>query len=155
MYNKSFLFLLIVHCSGLLIGMENQTSTSEWSLKKTIEHSDNWVITTAVSPVRNFLATGSGNSKARLFDLKKKKELQSFELQSSVSALAFDPFEKLLAVASRDNLVQIFDINTYKAIACLQHDKLVLPIVFGQSGNTFVTGSFDGKIRIFTKNNTQ
>jgi len=112
---------------------------------------NNWVIVTAVSPSKKFLATGSGNSKARLFDMKQKKEFPSFELQSSVSALTFDPFEKLLAVASRDNVVKIFDLATYKEVACLQHDKLILSMDFAASGNTFVTGSFDGKIRIFSK----
>lgn len=121
--------------------------------KKIISFKDNssWIITTAVSPLRKFLATGSGNNKACLFDIKSKEKIAIFELNSSVSALAFDPFEKLLAIASRDNKVHIFNLETYLKTATLEHEKQILSMHFGPSGNILVTGSFDNKIRIFVK----
>jgi WD40 repeat protein len=113
---------------------------------------NNWALVTAVSQSGKFLATGSGNNKARLFNMKEKIQLPSFELNSSVSALAFDPFEKFLAVASRDNKVHIFDLKTYAKIALFDHNNYIPSLCFGSSGNMLATGSFDSNVRIFTKN---
>jgi WD40 repeat protein len=113
---------------------------------------NSWVTISAISPLKNLLATGSGNTKARLFNIKQKKEIKSFELNSPVTAFTFNYDETLLAIALRNGSVRIFNLTTYKEIVCLQHDYHVLSMCFGQSGNIFITGSIGGKIRIFVNN---
>lgn len=117
-----------------------------------------WIQIIAASRSKKYIATGSGTSRARLFDTQQEREIRSFELQGLVTALAFNKFEKLIAIASNDPVVHIFDLqkrDPIDPIATLPHKKYVSTLCFGSTGKTLATGSYDGKVRIFKESKTK
>lgn len=119
--------------------------------KISFQHND-WIKVASASQSKKYFATGSGNSKVRLFYKEQEEAIYSVEIQGSVNALAFDQSEKLLAVASRDNITYIFNLETFTKIASFPHINYISAICLGSSGKTLATASSKGEIHIFKEN---
>ncbi len=143
---------------GVVLDDNNKTMTVINMIpntKMSFEHNE-WIKLGAVSQSKKYFVTGSDTGQARLFDLQTRQPICKFQLQGSISALAFDRAEQLLAIASNEHKVHIFDLKTFdentkafREIVSIPHKKFISTVCFSSSGKSLATGSFDGKVRIF------
>ena len=76
------------------------------------------VVAVAASPDSNFVATGSRDKSAKLWDVHSGREVRSFlGHDQTVNALAFTPDGKKLLSGSSDKTVRLWDVVTGKELA--------------------------------------
>lgn len=114
----------------------------------------------AFSPDGGYLATGSGDRKARLFDAKTGRLLFSMEgHRTGISSLAFSPDGARLVTAGAgaslnrvgdyERAALVWDLNTGQRLLKLDaHLNWVVAVAFSPDGWRLATGSADNTIRI-------
>ncbi len=71
------------------------------------------VITVATSPDSNYIATGSKDKSAKLWEVSTRREVRSFQgHEASVTTVAFSPDGKLLITGSNDKTIRIWEVQT-------------------------------------------
>ena len=112
---------------------------------------DGWVGAVAFSPNGKFLATGSSDNLARLWDVATGKELVSFRgHRDYVAAVAFSPDSKTLATGSYDHTARLWDLSSGKTRAELRgHRGGVMAVAFSPEGQMLATGSIDGDVKLW------
>jgi eukaryotic-like serine/threonine-protein kinase len=105
----------------------------------------------AFSADSSMLASASGDSTARVWDVVNKKELQVLKGHSgSVRAVAFHPGGKRLATGGDDKLVKLWDVTTHQEICTLAgHSEAVTAVAFRPDGHQLATASRDETVRIW------
>jgi WD40 repeat protein len=105
----------------------------------------------AISPDGRFLASGSYDQTARLWDAQTGKLLQTFEGHSNlVTTVAFGMDGRVLVSGSGDNTIKLWDCDTGELIKTLTgHSGWVLAIALSPSGKTLASGSADGSIKLW------
>src|SRR5256885_612803 len=103
-------------------------------LDQTFENNDS-VFSVCFDYSGKLLATGSGDNKARIFDVQQNKEILSFDHHGTVYSVCFDPSGNLLATGSGDNKACIFDVQQNKEIISFNHNGWVKSVCFDHSGN--------------------
>jgi WD40 repeat protein len=100
----------------------------------------------AFDPRGRWLASGSADNTARVWELATGKCLHSFKFRTWVQGLRFSPDGSLLAVAAGAS-ISLFDTATGAVVAKLaSHKKKTMSVAFSPSGRTLVSGSFDGTV---------
>src|SRR5690606_8518818 len=75
------------------------------------------VLSVAVSPDSNFVATGSKDRSAKLWEISTRREVRSFlGHNASVTALDFSPDGSLLATGSNDKAVRVWEVRTGREV---------------------------------------
>lgn len=105
------------------------------------------VLAVAVSPDSNYVATGSRDKSAKLWELSTGREVRSFlGHQFSVNSLAFSSDGKYLITGNGDQTAKVWEVGTGKEILSVHPDKERLTdVVFDPKGKFFVTVGFGGK----------
>ncbi|MBS1952175.1 MAG: WD40 repeat-containing protein [Cytophagales bacterium] len=140
---KSFLFLLFTFLFF---------STCGQGLETVIQRGHELaVISVAISPDSNYVATGSRDKSAKLWQLSTGREVRSFlGHQFSVNSLSFSSDGKYLITGNGDATAKIWEVATGKEILSLQPDQeRVTDVLFDPKGKFFVTVGFGQKVRVW------
>ena len=107
------------------------------------------VLSVALSPDGNFLATGDTNGEIRLWRVADGKQLLNCKGHTDlVWSVAFSPDSQMLASGSADQTVRCWDVYTGLALRTLQgHTDWVLSVAFSPDGKTLASSSADQTVR--------
>jgi WD40 repeat protein len=105
------------------------------------------VLAVAVSPDSNYVATGSRDKSAKLWELSTGREVRSFlGHQFSVNSLDFSSDGKYLITGNGDQTAKIWEVATGKEILSIHPDQERLTdVVFDPKGKFFLTVGFGRK----------
>ncbi len=105
------------------------------------------VLAVAISPDSNYVATGSRDKSAKLWERSTGREVRSFlGHQASVNSLDFSHDGKYLITGNGDQTAKIWEVATGKEILSVHPDKeRVTDVVFDPNGKFFVTVGFGRK----------
>ena len=106
------------------------------------------VRTLAFSSDSRLLATGNGDSTARIFDVATGRELLRLSHGNLVEGVAFSPDARSMATGSLDSTVRIFEVSSGKEIAHLALEGPVHAVAFSADGHR-LTALTDTAVRIF------
>ena len=129
----------------LLFILQGMSQSIETVIQKGHELS---VLTVAVSPDSNYVATGSRDKSAKLWELSTGREVRSFlGHQASVSCMDFNSDGKYLATGSRDKSAKVWEVATGKEILSVKlepewytsNEEVINDIAFDPKGKYFVT----------------
>ncbi len=109
------------------------------------------VISVAFSPDGKTLASASGDSTVKLWDVSTRQELATLnEHKDSVHSVAFSPDGKTLASASGDSTVKLWDVSTRQELATLnEHKDSVHSVAFSPDGKTLASASRDNTVKLW------
>ncbi|MBX7044262.1 MAG: hypothetical protein K1X86_00365 [Ignavibacteria bacterium] len=113
-------------------------------------HNDQ-VFYVVVSPDGNFLASGSKDETAKVWNISTGKSIKTFKDHSDdVNAVCFSPDSKYVVTASDDKTVKVWDINSIKLIKTLTgFNNDVISVAFSPDGRYIAAGGKDNKIIIW------
>ncbi len=103
------------------------------------------VISIAISPDSNFVATGSKDKSAKLWDLRNGREVRSFlGHMMSVTSLEFSSDGKYLLTGSNDKTARIWEVETGKELVSVPSfdDGLVTDVAFDPLNRFFVLAGY-------------
>jgi WD40 repeat protein len=109
------------------------------------------IISIAFSPDGKYLATGSVDGIARLFEVVNSKEVLSLVGHTDwIVSLAFSQKNNILATASGDYTIRFWNINTGECLKQLQgHTNRVCTVAFSIDEKILASAGFDKTIRIW------
>lgn len=136
---RHFLLLIVLFCVLTSSGQSIETI-----IQKGHELA---VISVAISPDSNYVATGSRDKSAKLWELSTGREVRSFlGHQFSVNSLDFSSDGKYLITGNGDQTAKVWEVSTGKEILSVHPDKERLTdVVFDPKGKYFVTVGFGRK----------
>jgi WD40 repeat protein len=136
---KHFLLLIVLFCVLSVSGQSIETIVQKGH--------ELAVISVAISPDSNYVATGSRDKSAKLWELSTGREVRSFlGHQFSVNSLDFSSDGKYLVTGNGDQTAKVWEVATGKEILSVHPDKeRVTDVVFDPKGKYFVTVGFGDK----------
>jgi hypothetical protein len=97
----------------------------------------------------SWLLTGSFDKTARLWDVRTGTELQRFQHNDYVNAVAFAPDKSAVLTGSSDTAAQLWDVKTGAKLQRFRHDNYVTSVTFDPDGSAVLTGSGDKTVRLW------
>jgi WD40 repeat protein len=126
------------------------------SQQESAQESNSAIVSIAYSPDGQYLATGSVNSKLRLWNVATRSLHTVFEGQTGyIRSVCFSPNGKILAFVSNDGVILCgVDAGDCRCLANLsgRHNlavAVVAVVVFSPCGGTLASGSYDGTVRLW------
>lgn len=109
------------------------------------------VIAVAISPDSNYVATGSRDKTAKLWELKTGREIRSFlGHEGSVNGLQFSSDGKLLITSSGDKTARIWEVSTGQEIfKTNQEEKVITDVALSSNNHFFVIAGYPDSARVF------
>ncbi|HEY3405814.1 MAG TPA: caspase family protein [Ohtaekwangia sp.] len=102
------------------------------------------VLTVAVSPDSNFVATGSKDKSIKLWEIKTGREVRSYlGHEMTVNNVRFSPDGKLLISGSNDKTVRIWDVATGKSLSVIPTEDYIFNIAIDRSMKYLVAGGYN------------
>ncbi len=140
---KSLLFIFL-----FLIYFKAQPQSIETVIQKGHELA---VLSVAISPDSNYVATGSRDKSAKLWELSTGREVRSFlGHQASINNLEFSRDGKYLITANGDGSAKIWEVKTGKEISSVKpDDERMTDVAFDPNEKFFVTVGFGQKVRVW------
>jgi len=100
------------------------------------------VVSLAFSPDGKYLATGSMDETAVVWELSDGRKIAEFQHDDCVDSVAFSPDGELLASGSHQIAV-VWELSDGRKISKFQHSLDVLSVSFSPDGRYLATGSYD------------
>ncbi|MBD1835153.1 NACHT domain-containing protein [Cyanobacteria bacterium FACHB-472] len=109
------------------------------------------VMSVALSPDSQLLATSSSDCKIHLWRMRTSQRLHTLiEHTNQVFSVAFSPDGQTLASSSFDSSVKLWDINTGRCLRTYTgHSSGVYSVAFSPDGQTLASGSLDQTIKLW------
>jgi WD40 repeat protein len=106
------------------------------------------------SPDGRYLATGSWDKTAKVWDAANGEELASFAVPASGRtdaplSVVFSPDGRYLATGSDDNNVRLWDIAARREFIAISQPKEITAITFSADGKTLAAGLSDGQVKLW------
>lgn len=99
----------------------------------------------AFSPDSKWLATGSLDFTARVWEPATGQEIARMEHQQTVLTVAFSPDGRWLATGSQDGTARVWDVGSKgQEVARMTHEGDVVAVTFSPNGRWLATASVDG-----------
>lgn len=143
------------HPDGLIVGIGDESSAVRmWDMKTqglihTFEGHTGPVTSLDFSENGYYMASTGSDGTARLWDLRKLKNLKTLELPAAGSALKFDYSGNYLAVATGHN-VMVNVVKEWETLTTLTgHSKEVTGVAFSADATTIVTSGLDRGVRVW------
>jgi len=139
---KKLWLILILIIPGILFSQEEIYTFSG--------HND-WVYSVTFSPDGKYLATGSRDETAKLWEVATGKEIRTFRGHSDyVNSVAFSPDGKYLATGSVDKSAKLWEVATSKEIRIFRgHNGRVRFVAFSPDGKYLATGADDNTAKLW------
>ncbi len=116
----------------------------------TVGKHPNRVNCVAFSPDGRFLASGSGDGTAKVWDADTAREMLALHHAEGIVGLAFSPDSRRLAAAAGNNLVKVWDMKTGEEDLVLRgHKDSIGGVAFSPDGWRLASGSGDGALKIW------
>ncbi len=110
----------------------------------------------AFSTDGRWLATGSNDGSARIWDASNLRLLRELKHTSAVSAVAFSPLNHNLLTGSADKIAQLWDVDRGESFGPIAyHPQPVKAVAISPDGGRIVTCSDDGLCQIHHSDGTQ
>jgi WD40 repeat protein len=125
---------------------------NNWSVKRTLFHSEKSARVIALNPVAGELAIGYSDYFIRIFSLEDYSLKHEFQAhQNSVFTLRYSPDYKFLLSGSRDARIKAWDVSAHyvQAAEVVAHLFAINHLTFSPSGQYFATGSMDKSIKVW------
>lgn len=122
------------------------------SLETVIQKGHELAVTSiAISPDSNFIATGSRDKSAKLWELRTGREVRSFlGHELTVTCLRFSPDGKLLITGSSDGTARIWETNTGKELHAVNpHKEIISDVAFTPDGKQYVVAGLKGLVTYY------
>ena len=105
----------------------------------------------AISPDGKYVATGSRDKSAKVWDISSGRELRSFlGHQLTVNAVEFSPDGKLLATSSADNTAKVWEVLTGKELFSTPADKKYMTdVAFSPDGEYMVCAGYGDSAQVW------
>ena len=110
---------------------------------------DATVNSVAISQDGKYVASGSDDKTARVWDSATGSEVSRITHDSKVNSVSFSPDGKYVVSGSDDNTARVWEISTGKEIARMTHDGTVGSVAFSPDGNYVVTDCLDKNARVW------
>ena len=109
------------------------------------------VIAVAISPDSNYVATGSRDKSAKLWELSTGREVRSFlGHEASVNSLDFSRDGKYLITSSGDKSVRIWETSSGKEIFKAEPDnERLTDVALSSDGKFFITAGYGDTARVY------
>ncbi|MEM9007791.1 MAG: AAA-like domain-containing protein [Cyanobacteria bacterium P01_F01_bin.86] len=107
------------------------------------------VVALDFSPNSRYLAIGSTNTVAKVWDIEADQEVAYINHESGVTDLDFGPDGRYLATGSWDTTSKVWDIETNQEVASFTHEGSVIAVDFSPDGQYLATGGQDGTARVW------
>lgn len=101
------------------------------------------VISIAISPDSNFVATGSKDKSLKLWEVSTGREIRSFQSDMSVTSIDFSSDGKYILSGSNDKTLRMFEVATGKEVFFLQTDDFITAVAFDPQNKFFVYAGFN------------
>jgi len=102
------------------------------------------VVTVAVSPDSNFVATGSKDKSIKLWEINSGREVRSYlGHELTVNNVRFSPDGKLLISGSNDKTVRIWEVSTGKSVAVIQTEDYIFNVAIDPGMKYLVAGGYN------------
>jgi WD40 repeat protein len=124
--------------------------TSTWQLQTTLRGHTAPVKAIAISPEAEMLASASGDSTLKLWDMDSGELLHCLRHPRPLGTVAFDPQGKRVAAGGEFHTVCIWDADSGKMLNDFHaHWARVRSLTFGNDGETLLTASNDNTTRVW------
>jgi predicted NACHT family NTPase len=119
-----------------------------------LEGHDDWVYSMAFSQDGNFLASGSRDTKVKIWDVASRTCVATLEGHTNtVHAAAFSPTQLIVATGGFDSSLRLWDITSATPLKIFQGDMTWIRAVrFQVEASTIVSGDDNGDIKIWDMN---
>jgi WD40 repeat protein len=102
------------------------------------------VITLAVSPDSNFVATGSKDKSVKIWELSTGREVRSFlGHEKTVNCVRFTPDGKFLLSGSNDKTIRIWEVNSGKIIITIPTEDYIMDIAVDPAMKYMIAGGYN------------
>lgn len=102
------------------------------------------VNTVAFSPNGQWVATGSADGTAHVWDAVTGREVAHMPHEGVVTSVAFNPNSEWVASGSADGTVRVWETTTGQEVAHMLHEGEVTSVAFSPNGEWVASGSLDG-----------
>ena len=134
----------------------------QWTISRPSQHiatlpdHTSWITSVAFALDGTILASGSGDSTVKLWNLATKTNTATLSWDTAVRSVAFAP-DGTLAAGLEDGTIKLWNLATKTNTATLEGGSIVYSVAFSPDGTTLATGLRDGSVKLWnvaTKANT-
>ena len=128
-----------------------QTPRPVFKSQRTVQAHKGVAYFVSFSPDNRFVATGSNDNTARVWDVRTGKLRATFSGHSGdINCLAFSPDGKILATASDDGSVRLWDMETATLRKVIwRYHSAVIGVAFNPANGHLACAAADGRLSIF------
>ncbi|MDJ1185578.1 WD40 repeat domain-containing protein [Roseofilum casamattae] len=130
-----------------------QSPTSEPVLLQQLPSLEQPITSVAISPLGNFVVSGSENSTLQLWDLRSRRIMRTLPGHTEeVTSLTFSPNGRMLVSASTDNTIKIWNLAMSRLKLTIYTDRDIHSVAMSPHGQTFASGNAEGVVEIWNLN---